>query len=76
MTTTRPSPAQGAMRVLKDVRALGASAPLRAAYETSKRTNFHKVLFREVDPEAWTRARSWTWGRRCPPPLGLVNDAL
>lgn len=34
--------------VIKDVRALGTSAPLRAVYETSKRTNGHKLLFRPV----------------------------
>ena len=34
--------------VLKDVRALGTSAPLRAVYEASKRTNGHAVLFRPV----------------------------
>lgn len=30
---------------LADVRALGASAPVRALYEVSKRSNFHGVLF-------------------------------
>ena len=35
-------------RVIKDVRALGTSAPLRAAYEASKRTNGHSLLFRPV----------------------------
>ncbi|CAM4089254.1 heparinase II/III domain-containing protein [Janibacter anophelis] len=34
--------------VVKDVRALGASAPLRAVYEASKRTNGHARLFRPV----------------------------
>ncbi|MGN7246452.1 heparinase II/III domain-containing protein [Janibacter anophelis] len=34
--------------VLKDVRALGTSAPLRAVYEASKRTNGHSLLFRPV----------------------------
>lgn len=34
--------------VIKDVRALGPSAPLRAVYEASKRTNGHKLLFRPV----------------------------
>ena len=34
-------------KVAKDVRALGATAPLRAVYEASKRTGFHSVLFRE-----------------------------
>src|SRR5689334_17467389 len=29
----------------RDLRALGSSAPLRAAYEASKRSNFHAVLF-------------------------------
>ncbi len=29
-----------------DLRALGASAPMRAAYEASKRSGFHSVLFR------------------------------
>jgi Heparinase II/III-like protein/Heparinase II/III N-terminus len=32
-------------RVVDDVRALGTSAPVRAAYEVSKRTGFHSVLF-------------------------------
>jgi hypothetical protein len=32
----------------RDVRALGASAPLRAAYEASKRSGFHSILFREM----------------------------
>ncbi|MEU4398938.1 heparinase II/III domain-containing protein [Micromonospora orduensis] len=31
--------------IAADLRALGGSAPLRAAYETSKRTGFHAVLF-------------------------------
>lgn len=39
-----PSPTS----VIKDVRALGTSAPLRAVYEASKRTNGHKFLFRPV----------------------------
>lgn len=34
--------------VIKDVRALGTSAPLRAVYEASKRTDGHKFLFRPV----------------------------
>lgn len=33
--------------VVRDLRALGSSAPLRAAYEGSKRSGFHSVLFRE-----------------------------
>lgn len=33
-------------RVARDVRALGTSAPLRALYEASKRTNGHALLFR------------------------------
>ncbi|MBG6066715.1 heparinase II/III domain-containing protein [Micromonospora ureilytica] len=32
--------------IAADLRALGGSAPLRAAYEASKRTGFHAVLFR------------------------------
>lgn len=35
--------------ILRDVRALGTSAPLRAAYEASKRSNFHKVLFKALE---------------------------
>lgn len=35
-------------RIARDVRALGTSAPLRAAYEASKRFNGHSLLFREV----------------------------
>lgn len=34
--------------ILKDVRALGTSAPLRAVYEVSKRTDGHSLLFRPV----------------------------
>lgn len=34
--------------IVKDVRALGSSAPVRAVYETSKRTNGHALLFRPV----------------------------
>lgn len=34
--------------IIRDVRALGASAPIRAVYEASKRTNLHSVLFRDV----------------------------
>lgn len=33
---------------IKDVRALGTSAPVRAVYEASKRTNGHSLLFRPV----------------------------
>lgn len=36
-------------RIARDVRALGTSAPLRAAYEASKRFNGHSLLFREVE---------------------------
>ncbi|MFI2711450.1 heparinase II/III family protein [Micromonospora sp. NPDC018662] len=32
------------------MRALGLSAPVRAAYEASKRTHFHRVLFRAATP--------------------------
>lgn len=32
--------------VARDLKALGGSAPLRAAYEASKRSGFHSVLFR------------------------------
>jgi hypothetical protein len=35
-------------RLAFDVRALGATAPLRAVYEASKRSGFHRVLFRET----------------------------
>lgn len=34
--------------IIKDVRALGSSAPVRAVYEASKRTNGHSLLFRSV----------------------------
>lgn len=40
--------------IVKDVRALGSSAPIRAVYEVSKRTNGHALLFRSVS----TRYRS------------------
>ncbi|WP_410812007.1 heparinase II/III family protein [Micromonospora sp. 067-2] len=33
--------------IATDMRALGLSAPLRAAYEASKRSGFHAVLFRD-----------------------------
>lgn len=46
--------------IVKDVRALGSSAPVRAVYEMSKRTNGHALLFRPVT----TRHRS------CPVSLG------
>ncbi len=41
--------------VARDLRALGSSAPLRAAYEASKRSGFHAVLFRE-QPESKIRS--------------------
>lgn len=34
--------------IIKDLRALGSSAPVRAVYEASKRTNGHALLFRPV----------------------------
>lgn len=34
--------------IVKDLRALGSSAPVRALYEASKRTNGHSLLFRPV----------------------------
>ncbi len=37
-----------ARQVFDDVRALGTSTPVRAAYELSKRSGFHGVLFRPV----------------------------
>lgn len=39
--------------VVRDLKALGSSAPLRAAYEASKRSGFHSVLFREVRQKGW-----------------------
>lgn len=39
-----PSPS----RMVKDLRALGTSAPVRALYEASKRSNGHALLFRPV----------------------------
>ena len=40
----------------RDLRALGSSAPLRAAYEASKKTGFHRVVF--SGPAHATRHRS------------------
>lgn len=37
-----------ARHAIADVKALGASAPVRALYEASKRTNLHRVLFRST----------------------------
>lgn len=48
-----PSP----QAVVRDLRALGWSAPLRAAYEASKRSGFHTLLFREI-PARGLRSRS------------------
>ena len=53
-------------RFLRDVKALGASAPLRAAYEASKRTNFHRVIFREVDPSTVPRSAVLELGATIP----------
>lgn len=52
LTTGGASPG----RVLRDIKALGTSAPLRAGYEASKRSNFHRVLFRDVDPASVPRS--------------------
>lgn len=41
----------------RDLRALGSSAPLRAAYELSKRSGGHRLLFREVSDRG-TRSRA------------------
>jgi hypothetical protein len=50
--------------IASDVRALGGSAPLRAAYEASKRSGFHGVLFRESKAR---RGDSSTAFRLCAP---------
>lgn len=34
--------------IARDIRALGTSAPVRAVYEASKRSGFHRVLFRDT----------------------------
>lgn len=47
--------------ILRDVRALGSSAPLRAAYEASKRSNFHRVLFKNL-PDTGHRSRPVPFG--------------
>lgn len=47
--------------ILRDVRALGASAPLRAGYEASKRSNFHRVLFKNL-PDTGHRSRPVPFG--------------
>jgi hypothetical protein len=49
-------------RLLNDLRVLGRAAPVRAAYEASKRSGFHTVLFRSAWPPERTSAR--------PPRLG------
>ena len=54
-------------KVAKDVRALGATAPLRAVYEASKRTGFHSVLFRE------SQGRSQYTSMRLIPNEGVVG---
>lgn len=66
-------------RLVRDVKALGASTPLRAIYEGSKRSDLHRLLFRQVDPEVVPRSVGLTIGtvipsganarRRC------INDA-
>lgn len=40
-----------ASSALRDLKALGTSAPLRAVYEASKRSGFHSLLFREIRDE-------------------------
>ncbi|MFD6754209.1 heparinase II/III domain-containing protein [Micromonospora gifhornensis] len=37
--------------IVADLRTLGRAAPLRAAYELSKRSGFHQVLFRGAPPQ-------------------------
>lgn len=49
----------------RDLRALGTSAPLRAAYEASKRSGFHSVLFRDVGDRG-IRSVSVGLGRHVP----------
>ena len=51
--------------IVRDVRALGSSAPLRALYEASKRTGFHGVLFR---PRRRAHHRSQPVQFGCVPP--------
>src|SRR4051812_37942501 len=51
--------------ILRDVRALGSSAPLRAAYEASKRSGFHRVIFRTTN-----RTRGY---RSVPIPFGHLE---
>lgn len=54
-------------RVATDIRALGASAPLRAAYEASKRSGGHAVLFREVSRQpSGAAARDLRLGTQVP----------
>lgn len=54
--TSDHEPGSRMRAVARDLRALGSSAPLRAAYEASKRSNFHAVLFRR--PDGRTQHRS------------------
>lgn len=50
--------------IVKDVRALGSSAPVRALYEVSKRTNGHALLFRPVS--ARYRSQPFSLGDKIP----------
>ncbi|WP_299058186.1 heparinase II/III family protein [uncultured Nocardioides sp.] len=50
---------------VSDLRALGGSAPLRAAYELSKRSGGHTLLFREV-PDRGARSRAIGLGNVVP----------
>ncbi|GAA1916003.1 alginate lyase family protein [Nocardioides lentus] len=50
---------------VSDLRALGSSAPLRAAYELSKRSGGHTLLFREV-PDRGARSRAIGLGSAVP----------
>jgi hypothetical protein len=55
-----------ATSVARDLRALGASAPLRAAYEVSKRSGFHRVLFRRPVDASNYRSRPLDLGTHIP----------
>jgi hypothetical protein len=67
----RPGAMTGARsQLLGDVRALGAAAPIRAAYEASKRSGLHAVFFR-VPRRPPNRADSFLLGNRQP----LAADA-
>jgi hypothetical protein len=66
----------GYARVLDDLRALGASAPIRAAYEASKRSGFHSVLFGARRPLPSIRSNPVQIGNLVPVSEGAGDRTL